>query len=108
MVLALLAARERRALDDLLRNRSPRGRLGDVHDDHQRFPGEQPELSQHRLLFEIERHRAHRFPLVEMLLDATQERDHLGLLLLLQARGLLGALYTLRDGFEVGELQLEL
>ena len=43
-----------------------------------------------------------------MLLDAAQERDHLGLLLLLQPRALLGALETLGDRLEVRELQLEL
>src|ERR1019366_3271407 len=74
----------------------------------ERLTGEQPELPQHRLLLESQRHRADRLSLIEMLLDAVQERDHLGLLLLLQSRTFLGALEPLGDRLEVGELELEL
>ena len=60
------------------------------------------------LLLAVQRHGAHRLALVEVLLDAMQERDQLRFLLLLQARALLGPLETLGHRLEVGELQLEL
>ena len=103
-----VTSREPGALHDLVGHGLSSCGLREVDDDHQRLAGEQPELAQHRPLLEGQRHRPHRPALVEALLDATQERDQLGLLLLLQARALLGALQTLGDGLEVGELELEL